>query len=378
MLPGRQISTRSRMGTLLVRSGTGHVMSKLQRLPPEVDKNTSSEATTSLRTPTPGDSSSSNVDDFPTWIDTGNSVPDPPITPGPVIRLSDSSANQFMLPPGRILAQRYEILQILGEGGMGAVYKAKDRELDRLVALKVIRQELAGNPDILQRFKQEIFLASKVTDRNIIRIYDLGDADGVKFITMEYVEGEDLGTLLRREGKLPVKDAIAVMRQILSGLQCAHREGIVHRDLKPGNIMRDSQGRVVVMDFGLARTVGGGGMTQTGLMIGTLEYMSPEQAQAKDLDARSDIFAVGLIFYEVLTGKMPYKAESAVASLLKRTQERANPISNLDGTVPRALSDLVSKCLERDPKSRYQSSAEVLSDLANLEGGSAAGSLRFP
>ena len=282
-----------------------------------------------------------------------------------------------MLKPGRILGLRYEILQILGEGGMGAVYKARDRELDRLVALKVIRPELAGNPDILQRFKQEILLASRITDRNIIRIYDLGDAEGIKFITMEYVEGEDLGSLLRREGKLPVADANAIMRQVFSGLQCAHREKIVHRDLKPGNIMRDQSSRVVVMDFGLARAVGGDGMTQSGLMVGTLEYMSPEQAQAKDLDARSDIFTAGLIFYELLTGKMPYKAESAVASLLKRTQERANPISNLDATLPRALSDLVSKCLERDPRARYQSAAEVLSDLEAIEHGSAAGSLRF-
>ena len=353
-------------------------MSKLPRLPPEDDEATSSEARTSVHTPTPGDRPASSDPDFPTWIDSSSSGPNTPTTLGQAITSNRFSAPEFTLPPGRILAQRYEILQILGEGGMGAVYKAIDRELDRLVALKVIRPELAGNLDILQRFKQEILLASKVTDRNIIRIYDLGDAEGLKFITMEYIEGEDLGTLLRREGKLPVKDAVAIMRQILSGLQCAHREGIVHRDLKPGNIMRDSHGRVVVMDFGLARAVGGGGMTQTGSMIGTLEYMSPEQAQAKDLDSRSDIFTVGLIFYELLTGKMPYKAESAVASLLKRTQERANPISNLDGTVPRALSDLVSKCLEREPKSRYQSSAEVLSDLASIDGGSSARSLRFP
>ena len=149
-----------------------------------------------------------------------------------------------MLQPGRILGQRYEILRILGEGGMGAVYKAKDRELNRLVALKVIRPELAGSPDILQRFKQEILLASKVTDRNIIRIYDLGDAEGIKFITMEYVEGEDLGSLLHREGKLPVADAIPIMRHVFSGLQCAHRalpsRHTLHSNALPG--IRESRG----------------------------------------------------------------------------------------------------------------------------------------
>src|SRR4051812_2730069 len=319
-------------------------MSKLHRTPPEDDNKTSLEAGTSVRTP-PGETPSLASDDFATWVDTASSDG---ATSAASVRVLTFSNNESMLKPGRILGLRYEILQLLGEGGMGAVYKARDRELDRLVALKVIRLELAGNPDILQRFKQEILLASRITDRNIIRIYDLGDAEGIKFITMEYVEGEDLGSLLRREGKLQVADANAIMRQVFSGLQCAHREKIVHRDLKPGNIMRDRLGRVVVMDFGLARAVGGDGMTQSGLMVGTLEYMSPEQAQAKDLDARSDIFTAGLIFYELLTGKMPYKAESAVASLLRRTQERANPISNLDSTLPRALSELVSKCLERD------------------------------
>jgi len=277
-----------------------------------------------------------------------------------------------------MLAQHYEIQQILGEGGMGAVYKAKDRELDRLVALKVIRPELAGNPDILQRFKQEILLSSKVTDRNVIRIYDLGDADGIKFITMEYVEGEDLRTILRSRGKLPVKEAVNIIAQTLSGLAAAHREGIIHRDLKPGNIMRDAQGRVVVMDFGLARSLDSDGMTRTGLMVGTMEYMSPEQAQAKELDPRSDIFTVGLILYELLAGKMPWEAESALASLLKRTQERAIPLSAIDREVPGVLSNIVSKCLERDPKLRYQTASEALTDLETWQGKSAAGSLDFP
>jgi len=287
-------------------------------------------------------------------------------------RVSSGSWQLPALVPGVVLGGRYEILGVLGEGGMGAVYRASDHELGRVVALKVIRPELASNPEILQRFKQEILLASQVTDRNIIRIYDLGDADGVKFITMEYVDGQDLRTVLKRSGKLAPADAVAIIEQLVSGLAAAHRQGIIHRDLKPGNIMRDTNGRVVVMDFGLARSVGGDGLTRTGMMLGTMEYMSPEQAQGKNLDARSDIFTVGLILYEVLTGTMPYQAESAVASLLKRTQQRAIPLSDIDKGMPQVLSNIVSKCLERDPALRYQSLGELLADLEAFQGKSGA------
>ena len=281
------------------------------------------------------------------------------------------SSRSWQLPalvPGVVLGGRYEILGVLGEGGMGAVYKASDHELGRLVALKVIRPELASDPEILQRFKLEILLASQVTDRNIIRIYDLGDADGVKFITMEYVDGEDLRTVLNRGGKLAPAEVVAIIEQVVSGLAAAHRQGVIHRDLKPGNIMRDANGRVVVMDFGLARSLGGDGLTRTGMMLGTMEYMSPEQAQGKNLDARSDIFTVGLILYELLTGTMPYQAESAVASLLKRTQQRAIPLSDIDKRMPQVLSNIVSKCLERDPVLRYQSLGELLADLEAFQG----------
>jgi eukaryotic-like serine/threonine-protein kinase len=269
----------------------------------------------------------------------------------------------MLLQAGTVLAGRYEIIEMLGEGGMGAVYKATDRELERTIALKVIRPELANNPEILQRFKQELILARQITDRNIIRIFDLGEADGIRFITMEYVEGENLYHMLRDRGKLPVDEVVDIMEQVFSGLRAAHREGVIHRDLKPGNIMRDPQGRVLIMDFGLARTMGSDGMTRTGAMLGTMEYMSPEQAQALDLDARSDIFTMGLICYELLSGKMPFQADSAIASLLRRTRERAVPISEVTRDTPAVLSNIVSKCLERDPGLRYQSAQAVLDDL---------------
>lgn len=283
----------------------------------------------------------------------------------------------LVLQPGEVLGGRYEILQLLGEGGMGAVYKAMDRELDRLIALKLIRPELAANPSILARFKQELLLAHQVTHKNVIRIYDLGDADGVKFITMEFVEGQDLRALILERKKFPPEDAVEIVQQICRALEAAHSVGVIHRDLKPQNVMRDPTGRILVMDFGLARTVAGDGMTQTGALVGTMEYMSPEQALAKDLDQRSDLFTLGLILYELLAGVTPYKAESAIASLIMRNQERAIPVSDHDAKIPGALSNIVSKCLERDPNARYQNAGELLRDLDGWQGNRAAATLGF-
>ena len=269
---------------------------------------------------------------------------------------------------GDVLGGRYEIQKLLGMGGMGAVYKARDLEVERVVGLKVIRPDLAGDPAILARFKQELVLARQVTHKNIIRIYDLNEADGVKFITMEFIEGEDLRTILLREGKLAPQQAANIMVQVCAGLLAAHSEGVIHRDLKPSNVMCDAAGRVVIMDFGLARTVQGDGMTRTGMMVGTMEYMSPEQAMGKELDARSDQFAVGLIFYELLSGSVPYHAESAIASLVMRTQEGAVPLTEVDPTVPPELSAIVGKCLERDPAARFPSVQELIDEIEIWQG----------
>ncbi len=300
----------------------------------------------------------------------------PPPSSGP--RGARVKVSVSMMQIGDVLGGRYEILQLLGEGGMGAVYKARDRELDRFVALKLIRPELAANPSILARFKQELLLSREVTHRNVIRIFDLGDADGVKFITMEFVEGQDLRSLIQERKKFPPAEAVELMLQVCRALEAAHTLGIIHRDLKPQNIMLDRTGRILVMDFGLARMVEGDGMTQTGALVGTMEYMSPEQALGKDLDQRSDLFSLGLILYELLTGIMPFKAESAVASLIKRNQERATPVSDHDETIPSALSNIVGKCLERDPALRYQNATEFLRDLEAWQGNRAGATLRFP
>ena len=296
--------------------------------------------------------------------------PNATMAPGTSVRRAalnkQASSAEFQI--GDQLGGRYELLQLLGEGGMGAVYKARDIELEREVALKVIKPELADHPEILQRFKQELILARQVTDRNVIRIFDIGEAGRTKFITMEYLEGENLHQILKQRGKLDVAEAVDIMEQVASGLAAAHREGIIHRDLKPGNIMRDKNGRVVVMDFGLARTFSGDGMTRAGAMLGTIEYMSPEQAQGMELKASSDIFTVGLILYELLAGVTPFYAESAIASLLKRTQQRAVPLADVDRNIPGSLSNIVAKCLEKEPVNRYQSAEELDADLRAWQG----------
>ena len=314
------------------------------------------------------DADATIVDLQATLLDPGATIaPGSPARRTPATRLTspDSAA---VLQIGDLLGGRYEILQLLGEGGMGAVYQARDVELEREVALKVTLPEMAEHPEILQRFKQELILARQITDRNVIRIFDIGEAGKIKFITMEYLEGENLHQILKRQGKLEVAEAIGIMEQAASGLAAAHREGIIHRDLKPGNIMRDKNGRVVVMDFGLARTFSGDGMTRTGAMLGTIEYMSPEQAQGKDVKASSDVFTFGLILYELLAGVTPFHAESAIASLLMRSQQRAVPLADVARNVPGTLSNIVSKCLETDPAKRYQSAEELDADLRAWQG----------
>ena len=264
---------------------------------------------------------------------------------------------------GTPLADRYEILALLGQGGMGAVYKARDTELGRLVALKLIRPDLASNPEILRRFKQELILAREVTHRNVIRIFDLGQAKGFKFITMEYVEGRDLRAILREREKPPPEETVRIIAQVCRALEAAHAAGVVHRDLKPQNIMLDAKDRVYVMDFGIAHSLETPGMTQTGALMGTPEYMSPEQAKGIKVDPRSDLFSLGIIFYELLTGISPYKADTALATLLKRTQERPQPPAEIDPTTPKAISDVVMKCLEIDRDQRFSTAREILEDL---------------
>jgi serine/threonine protein kinase/tetratricopeptide (TPR) repeat protein len=287
----------------------------------------------------------------------------------PVSRPGAAGFGGGRIPNGTRLGSRYEVVQLLGEGGMGSVYKAKDLELDRFVALKVIRPEFALHEEVLRRFKQELILARKITHKNVIRIFDLGELDNVKFITMEFIEGQDLSSLAKV--RLPLEKSADIIYQVCTALDAAHAEGVVHRDLKPQNIMLDKSGRVIVMDFGIARTMEhGAGMTNTGALIGTPDYMSPEQVMGEHVDSRSDLFAVGIIFYQLLVGQLPYKADTVQKAMFQRTREQSKKPVDVDATVPVVLSDITVKCLQLDPALRYQTALEVQRDIDAWRGGS--------
>ena len=270
------------------------------------------------------------------------------------------------LKPGQDFGSRYRIEEYVGEGGMGKVYKAYDRDLNRVVALKIIRPELAADPACVQRFKKEILLASTISDRNILRIHDLGEANGVKFISMAYVEGEDLAVLIRRSKRIPLPRAIEIGLQLCDALEAAHLAGVAHRDLKPKNILIDGAGCVFVSDFGLAKSLEAEspGMTRTGEMIGTPLYMSPEQVEGRPADHRSDIYALGLILYEMVTGDVPFSANSSLQTMYRRLKERPKDPRSVNPDLPASMAILILRCLEKDPELRYHSAKDVGAGLA--------------
>ncbi len=260
---------------------------------------------------------------------------------------------------------RYKVEKLLGEGGMGAVYKAQDLHLKRTVALKLIRVGLSDNPMIVERFKQELLLASKVSHKNVLRIHDLGEHGGQQFISMAYVEGEDLNGLLLREGRLPLKRALSIARQLCTALEAAHAEGVVHRDLKPQNILLDSTDHVYVSDFGLAKSLEDDvtGMTRSGETLGTPRYMAPEQVQSSAVDHRADLYALGVILYEMLTGDAPFRAKSAIQVMYKTVHEQPKNPQSINPEIPDWLAALILKCLEKESANRYESASAVLADL---------------
>jgi tetratricopeptide (TPR) repeat protein/tRNA A-37 threonylcarbamoyl transferase component Bud32 len=275
--------------------------------------------------------------------------------------------------PGRMISGRYHVIRLLGIGGMGAVYQAWDEKLGIAVALKVILQTRAADDpaatEILElRFKRELLLARRVTHKNVVRIHDLGDVDGTSYITMPYVQGSNLGTVLARDGKLSVERAMLIARQVASGLVAAHEAGVVHRDLKPANIMIEADSdRALIMDFGIARSTAPlPQATRTGAIVGTLEYMAPEQAQGKAVDQRCDIYALGLILYDVLIGGRRGGA-TAVADLMTRLQEPLPAIRSVNPAVPDAIAAIVDRCVQRDPAERYQTTTELVAALDGVD-----------
>jgi serine/threonine-protein kinase len=282
------------------------------------------------------------------------------------VRPASSSASGLV--PGQLFAGRYRIERLLGAGGMGAVYKAFDQELGISVALKVIRGEILADPTIggefERRFKQELLLARQVTHQNVVRIHDLGESGGVKYITMPFVEGSDLYHLLVA-GRLPFDRVLSLAAQITAGLAAAHQVGIVHRDLKPQNILVDAAGRAYISDFGLAKSfeASTAGITRPGDFIGTPRYIAPEMVEGQPTDHRSDLYALGLIFYEMASGETPFTGDSALELLMKRVNTPPRPLKSAAPDVPDFFSRIVMRCLEKSPSARYQSAGELLSDL---------------
>lgn len=272
----------------------------------------------------------------------------------------------FELEAGATLGPRYQVLSLLGKGGMGTVYKAHDAELDRTVALKLIRADLVSRPEAMLRFKQELLLASRISHKNILRIHDLVEVDGTRFISMAYVDGEDLHALLQRQSPLPLDRVMSIARQLCAALDAAHAEGIIHRDLKPQNVLLDRDGNAFISDFGLAKSLEAGAaqVTHTGEMLGTPQYMSPEQVQGKQADRRSDLYALGLLIYEMAAGQVPFASESIYQTMFLRTQEPPKDPKLLNAELPDFLNRIILRCLERDPARRYQNAHEILQDLA--------------
>lgn len=273
------------------------------------------------------------------------------------------------LARGALFAGRYEIIEELGSGGMGKVYRVEDKKVGEEVALKLVRPEIATDKKMIERFSRELRTARKISHRNICRMFDLGEDKGTRFITMEYVRGEDLKSMIRMSGQLGIGTAIGIAKQICDGLTEAHRLGVIHRDLKPNNIMIDKEGAARIMDFGIARPLRAKGITGPGAMIGTPEYMSPEQVEAKEVDERSDLYSLGILLYEMLTGRIPFEGDSAIAVGIKQKSEKPEPPKNFNARISEDLNRLILKCLEKEMAARYQSTAELCLELSRIEEG---------
>jgi eukaryotic-like serine/threonine-protein kinase len=270
----------------------------------------------------------------------------------------------------RVLAGRYEIDSVIGEGGMAKVFRGTDKVLGRTVAVKVLAPHFAKDNQFVARFRREAQAAAALNHPNVVSIYDTGSENGIHWIVMEYVDGRTLKDIIREEGPLLPERAVEIAQSICLALATAHDKGLVHRDIKPGNIMLTPSGETKVMDFGIARaTAGADTLTQTAAVLGTAAYLSPEQAQGKPVDARSDIYAVGCVLFEMLTAHPPFEGESPVAIAYKHVRETPTPPSRFNGDVPKQLDAIVLKCLAKNPDNRYQTTRELAEDLQRLARG---------
>ncbi len=270
---------------------------------------------------------------------------------------------ELLVPPLQQISDRYQVLSTVGQGGMGIVYRVRDRETDEVLALKVLKPDIAHDQHMMERFKNELRLAHRITHKNVCRVYDFTPTAAAPYITMEFVEGESLRQRLQRDGTMSIPQAVHVVCQMCAGLREAHAQGIVHRDLKPENVMLEISGDVKIMDFGVARSIEGGG-TLTAALVGTPAYMSPEQALGMKVDRRADIYALGLVLYEMLTGVTAFSATTPIALAMKQIHDTPVHPRELEPTLPATLEKTILRCLEKDPARRFQSVEEVERALA--------------
>jgi beta-lactam-binding protein with PASTA domain/tRNA A-37 threonylcarbamoyl transferase component Bud32 len=268
---------------------------------------------------------------------------------------------------GTILGNRYELLEKIGDGGMALVYKARCRKLDRLVAVKILKKEFSNDPDFVEKFKREATAVASLSDNNIVSIYDVGSQGDINYIVMEYVKGKTLKQMINEQGKLNSRDAVKIAIQIGKALECAHKNNIIHRDIKPHNILMTEEGVVKVADFGIAKASNSATITNSDKVLGSAHYFSPEQARGSVVDNRTDIYSLGIVLYELVTGRVPYDADSPVSVALKHIQEPVVPPIQINEYIPGSLNKLILKAIEKEPIKRYQNVTDMIYDLKKIQ-----------